>query len=259
MTDTLTLDRPKIAEKDFVLATDLDGTFLGGEQSDRVALYDWIEDNRDTVGLIFVTGRDPEFIFDLCETQGVPRPEYVVGDVGTTIAEVTSDGQIAPIPELEEEIAEAWGDNTSVRVRMGLDPIMGLKLQPTKFRYRMSFDYDPEKFDPLAVEIVDQLGLDHLISAEQYFDVLPKGVSKGPSILRLLAHLGIEQGKTLVAGDTFNDLSMLQTGLPAVAVGGSEKGLLEAVKHIESVYQATAIGAAGIREAIREMNMHPAA
>jgi hypothetical protein len=55
-----------LKDRQFVLATDLDGTFLGGSDEDRRRLYDWIEANRETVGLIFVTGRDPEFIGELC-------------------------------------------------------------------------------------------------------------------------------------------------------------------------------------------------
>jgi hypothetical protein len=54
-------------------------------------LYDWIEENRASVGLIFVTGRDPGFIRNLTRKGNVPRPDYVVGDVGTTIAAVDED------------------------------------------------------------------------------------------------------------------------------------------------------------------------
>ena len=60
-----------IATTRMVLATDLDGTFLGGSEEDRQRLYRWIESNRDSVGLIFVTGRDPRFIRELC-AGGVP-------------------------------------------------------------------------------------------------------------------------------------------------------------------------------------------
>jgi hydroxymethylpyrimidine pyrophosphatase-like HAD family hydrolase len=97
-----------LKDRQFVLATDLDGTFLGGSDEDRRKLYDWIEANRETVGLIFVTGRDPEFIGELCSTHGVPWPEYAVGDVGTTIAAVSPSGGVSPILHLEEEIAARW-------------------------------------------------------------------------------------------------------------------------------------------------------
>ncbi len=246
-------DVPINARK-FVLATDLDGTFLGGSDADRKRLYNWIEANRDTIGLIFVTGRDPKFIRELCDG-GVPWPEYVIGDVGTTIAKVT-DGTIEPIEPLEEDIASRW-DNAGDPVRAALDGHPGLTLQPTEFRYRVSYDLHPDSFDPAAHDIVEKLGHDSLVSDNKYFDVLPRGVSKGPSLKRLVAHLDIDSETVLAAGDTLNDLSMLQCGLPAVAVGGSEPDLLSRVQHLQQVHKATAIGAAGILEAVAVRNLHP--
>jgi len=238
-----------IADKPLVLATDLDGTFLGGSDDARAALYAWIEKQRDKVGLIFVTGRDPGFIHELTRRRGVPRPDFVVGDVGTTIARVGDDHLLSPIPELEDEIAAAWGD-ANARVQSALHGVSGLKLQGTAFRYRVSYDMDPATFDPRALDIVADLGLDALISADRYFDVLPKDVSKGPSLLRLLSHLGVANERTLVAGDTLNDLSMLALGLPAVAVGNSEAALVEKLQGHDHVHFAQAHGAAGIAEAI---------
>ncbi len=245
-----------IAAKRMVLATDLDGTFLGGTAGDRAALYDWIGTHRETVGLVFVTGRDPEFIADLADSTGAPRPDYVVGDVGTTIAEVGPAGEILPIPALEMQIASAWAD-AGDRVRAALDGAAGLTLQPTEFRYRVSYDLDPDAFDKGTVAMVEELGFDVLISDNRFFDVLPKGVSKGPSLTRLIGHLGIRPETCLVAGDTMNDLSMLALGLPAVAVGGSEPRLIEALAPYSHVHRAEAVGAAGIREAIRAFDLHP--
>lgn len=242
-----------LQDRRLVLATDLDGTFLGGSQADRRRLYRWIEANRDSVGLIFVTGRDPEFIETLV-AGGVPRPDYLIGDVGTTIARVAAHG-IAPIPTLEADIAARWGD-AGGRVRAALHGHPGLILQPTPFRYRVSYDMDPERFDPSAGDIVRAMGLDPLISADRFFDVLPPGVSKGPSLRRLVAHLGVEPGRVLAAGDTLNDLSMLQAGLPAVAVGGSEPALIAQLAGLSHVHRARGIGAAGIIEAIGAFNLH---
>ncbi|TDL81813.1 HAD-IIB family hydrolase [Palleronia sediminis] len=237
----------------FVLATDLDGTFLGGTEDQRRTLYDWIEENRQTVGLIFVTGRDPKFIVELCE-DGLPWPEYVVGDVGTTIARVLH-GAIDPIDALEEEIAEAWNDSGD-RVRDALQGAPGLTLQPTAFRYRVSYDMDPEAFDRATAERVEEMGLDWIASDAKFFDVLPPGISKGPSIKRLVSHLGISPNQVLCAGDTLNDLSMLECGLPAVAVGGSEAALVDRVAPLHHTYIAKARGAAGILEAVRHFDLH---
>jgi HAD superfamily hydrolase (TIGR01484 family) len=246
---------PPISERRMVLATDLDGTFLGGEKAARRSLYNWIEDNRRTVGLVFVTGRDPDFIVDLCQGE-VPWPEYVVGDVGTSITQVTSDGQLEPILELEEAISARWG-GSGITVRARLDGHPGLTLQRTQFRYRVSYDLDPDAFDPAAHSLVEELGLDTLVSDNRYFDVLPRGVSKGPSVRRFAEHFGIDEARVLVAGDTMNDVSMLELGLPAVAVGGSEAALIERVAPHDHVHKASATGAAGIAEAIAAFDLHP--
>jgi HAD superfamily hydrolase (TIGR01484 family) len=238
-----------LADREFVLATDLDGTFLGGSTAERRAFYDWIEAQRERVGLVFVTGRDPAFITSLTRDGCVPRPDYVVGDVGTTIAAVTPDHDIRPLASLEKEIAKAWG-NAGDKVCEMLSDVPGLALQNTPFRYRMSFDLDPANFDQGAVTRVEALGLDVLISDNRFFDVLPKGVSKGPTLRRLLAHLDVEPGRTLVAGDTLNDFSMLAMGLPAVAVGGSEPALLDKLGGLGHVHFAEGLGVTGIAEAI---------
>jgi len=254
MTLQETITAHPIAQKDMVLATDLDGTFLGGEDAARRRFYDWIEANRARIGLIFVSGRDPGFISNLTRKQGVPRPDFVVGDVGTTIAEVGADHLLAPISELEDEIARAWGE-ASATVQATLHKARGLKLQSTGFRYRVSYDMDPERFDAAILDRIADLGLDALISDNRYLDVLPKGVSKGPSLLRLLTHLGIDNRRTLVAGDTLNDLSMLTLGLPAVAVGGSEQDLIDRVADLDHVHVADGVGVAGIAEAILKLEM----
>ncbi|MCA0045093.1 HAD-IIB family hydrolase [Celeribacter litoreus] len=250
-----TTARPVISARRFTLATDLDGTFLGGTADERKSLYDWIEANRDTVGLIFVTGRDPEFIMEMCREKGLPWPEYVVGDVGTTIAHVTERGHVEPIPALEEDIAALWND-AGPRVRDALDGHAGLTLQPTNFRYRVSYDLTPASYDPSAEKLVEEMGFDWLISDNKYFDVLPKGISKGPSIKRLVDHLGIPESRVLCAGDTMNDLSMLISGLKAVAVGNSETALTQRLHGYERVYHAEAHGAAGILEAIAAFDLH---
>ena len=251
---TPTDETPDFSTKTLVLATDLDGTFLGGPEASRKRLYDWIEENRTKVGLIFVTGRDPGFIRDLTRKRGVPRPDFVVGDVGTTIASVDDNHLLTPIEALEAEIASAWGDAGS-RVQAALHRMPGLRLQSTGFRYRLSYDMDPEAFDPAALDVVAGMGLDALISADRFFDVLPKDVSKGPSLLRLLTHLNVPNDRCLVAGDTLNDLSMLALGLPAVAVGNSEPALLSALEGQEHVHFATGEGAAGIAEAILALDV----
>ncbi len=234
----------------FILATDLDGTFLGGSEDERRALYRMLEERRDRV-LIFVTGRDLDFIRDLVENGSVPRPDYVVGDVGTTLA----DGvHFQPVEALEADIRDAWGD-AGARIERLLANEPGLRRQPTAFRYRLSYFYDPALLSPSARRKVEEAGFDCLLSAETYFDVLPRGVSKGPTLLKLLRALGLPEERVLVAGDTMNDLSLFQTGLNGVAVGNSEPRLLEAISGLGRVYRARRHGAGGIFDALEHFGL----
>ena len=242
--------RDQMRGKRLVLATDLDGTFLGGTDAQRDALYDWIRACRADIGLIFVTGRDLDFIARLTQDGRVPRPDFVVGDVGTTIAAPDPQGQgFIPMAALERGIVARWS-SAGPKVRAALDGVAGLRLQPTPFRHRVSYDMDPATFDPAAFDIVRGLGLDALASDNRFFDVLPRGISKGPTLRHLLVDLGVAETSVLVAGDTLNDLSMLSLGVPAVAVGNSEPALLDALRGRDHVHRPKGHGAAGIAQAI---------
>lgn len=230
----------------FLLATDLDGTFLGGSAEQRRALYRHLAQRRDVL-LVYVTGRDIDFIAELIRTPGMPRPRYIVGDVGTSIY----DGEtLQPMAELEAEIAARWRA-ANERVIALLDGEPGLTLQPTPFRHRVSYDYDPARLSPQTIQKVRAAGFDCLLSAERFLDVLPPGIAKGPTLARLVDRLDVDRDRVLVAGDTLNDLSLFQTGFKGVAVANSESRLLDAIAAYPSVYRTTLPGAGGISDAIR--------
>lgn len=241
---------PKSPQPVFTLATDLDGTFLGGSDIERQSLYNWIDMHRSVVELVFVTGRDLPFIEASCSDGVMPWPDFVVGDVGTTIAARDPlTNKLVPDADLEAPIAALWGGGVDL-IRAALDAASGITPQEVNFRYRMSYHYDPEEFDPAIQAVIEEAGFDCLISDNRFLDILPKGISKGPSLLRLLEFCGRSHELVMVAGDTLNDLSLFETGLKGVAVGNSEPGLMEQVKDRDNVYLAHSHGAGGVLEAI---------
>jgi len=232
-----------------ILATDLDGTFLGGSDSQRRRLYDAISARPDAL-LVFVTGRDLDFIRELIAQPGMPRPHFIVGDVGTTVV----DRDFEPVAGVQDEIARRW-DNANERVEKMLAGEPGLRLQPTPFRHRVSYYYEPADLRPETVEKVREAGFDCLLSAETFLDVLPRGVAKGPTLLRLLETLELPADAVLVAGDTLNDLSLFETRMKGVAVGNSEPKLLDAIAGYPWVYRSAQPGAAGISDALRHFGL----
>lgn len=234
-----------------VLATDLDGTFLGGSGAERNALYTALH-ARDDVLLVFVTGRDVDFIRELIKQPGMPRPRFIVGDVGTSVYDVDAD--FKPVLELETEIAARW-NNANERVIAMLEGEPGLELQPTPFRHRVSYYYKPHELRDETVRKIEDAGFDCLTSADLYLDVLPKGIAKGPTLRRMVEALALPEDKVLAAGDTMNDLSMLDCGLKAVAVGNSEDRLIAALPDAPHIYRAEGHGCAGVLEAIHHFDL----
>jgi glucosylglycerol-phosphate synthase len=233
------------------LATDLDGTFLGGRQADRLALYRLLRDNLE-IRLTFVTGRGVETVFPLLSDPLIPDPEFIVADVGATV--VHGDG-LQPVQPVQWEIDQRWiGTEPVVRALAGL---AGVERQRVPQERRCSFFLDdPSLVDEVRRRLV-HLECDVLFSAGRYLDVLPKGVSKGSTLRRLAEHLHVEPDEVLVAGDTLNDESLFTEGFRGVVVGHAEPALREATARLPAVLQAEAPGAGGILEAVRALEGEP--
>lgn len=234
----------------FTLATDLDGTFLGGTEAERAKLYDFIEENKDLIALIFVTGRDVPFIRNLIDNKLVPKPDFIIADVGTT---VVNTHDYLPLKEIQDWIDSLWLGDEKARELMQIHP--HLEEQKIYGGKRVSYFYSEEDKARAAAADAIIAGFDAVFSANLYFDILPKGVKKGPTLLKLIDILDLNAETVLTAGDTLNDLSLFETGLKSVAVGNSEDLLKEELSRLENVYLAKGHGAAGIEESIRYFNL----
>ncbi len=236
--------------KQTILATDLDGTFLGGSAEQRATLYDWIARHRDEIVLIFVSGRGLDFMRGLAKELPV-QPDHMVGDVGTSVA---CGPWYAPLPHLEQWLDAAWPDDAHALIEQTMQRHPGLSVQPVVGGRRRSYFYKDPAHALAAKRDVKKLGFDVLMSDNLYFDVLPRGVQKGPTLLRTLQALDLPAHRTLVAGDTLNDLSMFDTGLAGVAVGNREAALDAAIQEHANVYRSPLPGAAGVLDALQRFH-----
>jgi len=230
-----------------LLATDLDGTFLGGSMEDRLKLYQIIKGNRD-IQLVFVTGRGLESVIPLLNDPTIPTPHFIIADVGATICEGAT---LTTIDSIQHEIESNW---PSVYELQGdFSEIPGLVYQRVPQQRRCSYYYDASTDLVKVRAIAEGRNCDVVTSLGKYLDILPKGVNKGSSLKKLVAHLGVPENKVLVAGDTLNDHSMFHTGFLGVAVGESETALLDATEDLLNVYQARLPGAGGILECMEKI------
>jgi len=231
-----------------ILATDLDGTFLGGELDKRMELYQLIKDAKDFT-LVFVTGRGLETVIPLLNDPLIPTPDYIIADVGATIVNGRTLDKIEPI---QSEIEQNWTEVFDLQQQLA--KIEGIEPQEVPQQRRSSFFYSKGTDLHEALAIAQQKNLDVITSLDKYLDFLPKGVNKGSTLHKLVDMLGAEDNEVLVAGDTLNDLAMFQIGCKGVAVGASEPPLLEATQSLADVYHAQEPGAGGILEAMQRLD-----
>jgi glucosylglycerol-phosphate synthase len=232
-----------------LLATDLDGTFLAGSPEARHTLYQLIARNPE-IKLAYVTGRGLESVLPLLFDPSLPDPDYIICDVGATVVTGTS---LLPIQPLQGEIGQRWPGEQKVAAAFADQD--RLVRQNTPQERRCSFFCESNAVTPEIAAIAKSLDCEILFSADRYLDVLPKGVNKGSTLRALVNHLGLDEDKVLVAGDTMNDLSMYQHGFKGVCVGCSEIGLTDATCGLTHVFHAEREGCGGIIDAIEHFNL----
>ncbi len=227
-----------------LLATDLDGTFLGGDLKDRTNLYQLIASHPD-IDLVFVTGRGLESVLPLLSDPMIPAPRYIICDVGCTVVDGTN---LQPLHPLQGDIDNLWpGEHV---VEEALQHIKDIQRQDVPQERRCSYFCAADAVTAEIHDIVEELDCDLLYSAGHYLDVLPRGINKGRTLTALITYLGVDPARVLVAGDTLNDLSMYEQAFNGVCVGESEDALIEATQGRSRVYHAEAPGCGGILEAI---------
>ena len=218
---------------------------------ERLQLRNIIAAHRDRFVIIYATGRNVDKVFCL----DLPLADYLICDVGTSVR----DGAGKHIAPVQEWIQDKWGKDSSSVCEAIMADIPNLRNQhaPEADKgCRQSYKYKnvPEATLSEAYKQFEALGLDPMIANGCYFDVLPKGVSKGPTLKKLLQHLDLPLSRLVVAGDSFNDYSLFELveegGLGAIMVANADAQLRDSVEGMKRVMRATKEGAGGILEGL---------
>jgi len=231
-----------------ILATDLDGTFLGGKSLHKQQLYRLIRKDA-SIRLVYVTGRGLETVIPLLNDPILPNPDYIICDVGATIV---NGHTLEAIEPLQNDIEKHWPG--VLKIQECLKDVSELYYQEVPQQRRCSFYIEQEDILEEVRQRVAEINCDIIYSADKFLDVLPKGVNKGSSLLKLVNHLKVDADDVLVAGDTLNDLAMYRCGFKGVVVSNAELKLLDATQGMRDVYHARRAGAGGILESLKHFN-----
>jgi sucrose-6-phosphatase len=233
-----------------MLATDLDGTFIGDDEAMESLWRDL-----DTLGVIvaFSTGRHLPAIEDFYAGSGTRRRAAAcITMVGTELWHRAEDGYVLD-DGWTDHIAAAWnrGDVDEIVSR-----IPGVERQPDEWQSPFKASYFVDEVDPSTIDgirsLLGERGLDAKVvySAGRFLDLLPVRSGKGEAVSYLTESMRLSRNDVVTAGDTGNDLDMMrpELGFRSIAVGNATPELR--AYRAPNVYHAMANHAAGIREGL---------
>lgn len=234
-----------------LLATDLDGTFIGDDDEMR-KLYGEVRDQQIT--LAFSTGRHLRSIEDFyAERQFEGRADACICMVGTDIY-LRRGEQYELVEDWHKHIAVGW---SKAAVEEFLHDIPEARMQDAQWQspFKSSYFLEENAAQRLA-ELKQRLAKADVAakvvySADKFLDLLPARSGKGEAVKFLAQLLDIDPANVVTAGDTGNDLDMMrpELGFRGIAVGNAAPELKEFQP--EHVYHAERHFAGGIREGLQ--------
>jgi len=220
-----------------LLCVDLDRTLLpNGPEPESAGAREHFKRlvSRPEVTLALVTGRDRELVDQAVEEYHLPLPDFVIGDVGTTLYATGSQQRWEPLDEWQREIAQDWRGLTSWDLCDQLRDINGLRLQErTKQNtFKLSYYTSPDCAREYLSALIQARLLPGGINARLVWsidepagvgllDVIPARASKFHALEALLRLRGFTAEETVFCGDSGNDLEVLESQLPSVLVANA--------------------------------------
>jgi len=230
------------------LATDLDGTLIGDDNSLRILNSHLSElRTKNLLKLAYITGRSLELYRQLASDKSLLAPDVLVTAVGTEIYWNGTDLSDDWPTDIE------WDRKVIVNA---LSDLPGLTSQPKSEQrpYKVSYYLKNNlKVLGLVRKKLSHYSVDILYSHQEYLDILPRGINKGSALTYLSSHWNISKNNIIACGDSANDIDMLSIS-NAVIVGNARQELIDWVSTHNSkinIYLAKRSYAAGIDEGLK--------
>jgi sucrose-6F-phosphate phosphohydrolase len=241
---------PVVSDVQRLLATDLDGTFIGDDEA-MVRL--WADLDAAGVTVAFSTGRHLPSIWSFYDRVGTDRrAEACICMVGTEIWHLDDDGYRRD-RGWSEHISVGWDHDAVVAIASS---IPGSRLQDDEWQseFKSSWFLDgaaPRVIDGIRDRIASA-GLEAKVvySVDRFLDFLPGRSGKGEAVRYLADTYGVDPADVVTSGDSGNDLDMMRTelGFRCIAVGNASEELRTVDR--PNVFHASAEYASGIREGL---------
>lgn len=208
--------------------------------------------SQENVTLVYVTGRHIDLIRDAMLSYDLPRPDYCLADVGSTIYKVNNAGWVQ-LDSWDKLIALDWQGKTHSELCYLLGGLPSLRLQEKEKQrsHKLSF-YVPldadiqglvQNIKLLLQQAEIRANIIWSIDEEAkvgLLDVLPASANKLLAIRFLMQQNDIAEDNVVFAGDSGNDADVLLSGIPSVLVANAHEEVKKLVEHVpaHSLYLA---------------------
>lgn len=238
-----------------LICTDLDRTLLPNgaqpESPEARTIFTRLV-SRPEVYLVYVSGRNLALVQEAIQEYDLPAPHWIVGDVGSTMYKFEGD-RWKSWQNWTQQIAGDWRGFNAIDLEplfSDLAEISHLVLQEPDQQSRFKLSYylplDSEK-DALQQYISDRLEEQNIAASLIYsvdeakeiglLDILPARATKLHAVEFLMGQLNFDDGNTVFAGDSGNDLPMLISAVPSVLVANAPEDII-----VQSQQQAKELG-----------------
>jgi HAD superfamily hydrolase (TIGR01484 family) len=205
------------------------------------------------ITLAYVTGRHRALVEQAIAEYHLPRPHYVIADVGATLYQIDIDDW-RRWDVWDAHIAPGWSGLTQQDLAELLRPITTLRSQEPekqnrhKVSYYFSISADRKAIlDQIQIRLNEAGIAANLIwSVDEaiqvgLLDLLPANASKLHAIRFLMQRREFLSRHTLFAGDSGNDIDVLVSDIPSVLVANADATLRTEVTeaHPAALYIAT--------------------
>lgn len=241
----------RMKKADRMIITDIDGTLVdpshGHPGLDE--LRQILSDRGDRFLFGYATGRSLDKVLEVVEECNLPDPDVVIAAVGSCI-----------YYGLEEKLVDkGWQEHIRFRwapkeVRSVVSKVEGLRLQeeenqnPFKISCYIEKGFKEETLREALGKSIHRVNI--MMTQNAYLDILPRRASKGRAVRYVANKWSIPLHKTVVCGDSGNDLDMLSGNTQAIVVSNYSEEIAK-LKGEKRVYFSPEPSAAGIRDGLR--------
>lgn len=260
-----------------LLASDLDGTLIPaglGVDGEAIGRFRSAVAARD-LPLAYVTGRDVDLALRGIARFGLPLPDLMVCDVGTSVYQrVARSDRFVPDAAYAEQMRIALGGARRDDLLAPLATLAGLQFQDERKQteFKVSFWVDPAALEALREQVDERLAplpvrprtiwSHDPHSGRPLLDLLPPGVAKHTGLEHVRRAGGFTLDDIVFAGDSGNDLEALVSGHPAVVVANAPDAVKAEVRAragdrgmLERIYFARRSFADGVLEGCRHFGV----